>query len=160
MVATIQKELADRIAAKPCTRDYSALSIWIQSQCAVDLVRTLPPTVFWPRPKVNSAILRMARDPAKVARINNLPFFHETVRALFFHRRKYLRAVVQNALRDHLTKDAIDQILAQGNFQPTDRIEQLPVERVIDLVNTFNEAIGAGSVNLLDNDNSPSDTHG
>ena len=54
MTATIQKELADRIVAQPRSKDYGALSVWMQSQCDVELVRILPPTAFWPRPKVQS----------------------------------------------------------------------------------------------------------
>ncbi len=51
MTVTVQKEVADRIAARPGTKDYGALSVWMQCQCQVELVRTLPPSVFWPRRK-------------------------------------------------------------------------------------------------------------
>ena len=50
MTATIQKELADRITARPGTKDYGALSVWIQSQCHTEVLRYLPPTVFWLTP--------------------------------------------------------------------------------------------------------------
>ena len=76
MVVTIQKELADRITARPSTKDYSALSVWIQSQCDADVVRVMPPTVFWPRPKVHSAIIRIIPRPEKRARIPQPEFFH------------------------------------------------------------------------------------
>ena len=62
MTVTIQKELGDRIMARPSTKDYSALSVWMQSQCRIELVRVMPPSVFWPRPKVNSAILHIEVD--------------------------------------------------------------------------------------------------
>ena len=55
MIVTIQLELAERIRAKPGSEHYSALSVWIQSQCHVNILRKLPPTVFWPRPGVDSA---------------------------------------------------------------------------------------------------------
>ncbi len=140
MVVTIQKELADRIGANCNTRDYSALSIWIQSQCRVEHVRTLPPSVFWPQPKVTSSIIKIVRDDEKRRRIANLVYFHETVRALFFHRRKYLRAVVISAMREQLNKDEVDQVLAAHGFTPSDRVEQLNVERIIELVNTLMHA--------------------
>ena len=54
--------VADRITARPSTKDYGALSVWIQSQCRAEIVRTLPPTVFWPRPKVTSAIIHIELD--------------------------------------------------------------------------------------------------
>ena len=67
MVVTIQRELADRMTARPSTKDYGALSVWIQSQCSAELVRALPPSVFWPVPKVTSAIIRLTVDPARRA---------------------------------------------------------------------------------------------
>ncbi len=66
MVATIQRELAERITAAPRTKDYSALSIWMQAQCQTEIVRVMAPSVFWPRPKVESAIL--AIRPQKILR--------------------------------------------------------------------------------------------
>src|SRR4029078_709524 len=77
MTVTIQKELAERSTAHPSTKDYSALSVWIQSQCQAEIVRIMPPSVFWPAPKVSSAILRIKVDPARRAAIGDLPFFHQ-----------------------------------------------------------------------------------
>ena len=62
MTATIQKELADRIVTRPKTKDYSSLSVWMQSQCQTEIARVLPPSVFWPRPKVTSAIVHITVD--------------------------------------------------------------------------------------------------
>ncbi|MFO0260359.1 MAG: 16S rRNA (adenine(1518)-N(6)/adenine(1519)-N(6))-dimethyltransferase RsmA, partial [Planctomycetota bacterium] len=76
MTVTIQKELADRIMAAPNSKDYGALSVWIQSMCRVELVRLLPPTVFWPRPKVHSAIIKLTLEPDRRAAIPDLVFFH------------------------------------------------------------------------------------
>ncbi|MCH7729755.1 MAG: ribosomal RNA small subunit methyltransferase A, partial [Planctomycetes bacterium] len=50
MTITIQKELADRMTACPGTKDYNALSIWMQALCDTEIIRVLPPSVFWPRP--------------------------------------------------------------------------------------------------------------
>ena len=76
MTITIQKELADRIAAPEGSKDYGALSVWVQSQCRVELVRLLGPTVFWPRPKVTSAILQIEvyirHQPRDLIRLNAL----------------------------------------------------------------------------------------
>ena len=81
MTVTIQRELADRIIARPGTKDYGALSIWMQSQCETAVVRTMPPNAFWPRPKVNSAIVHIVPDDG--VRIRDLAFFHGFVRAIF-----------------------------------------------------------------------------
>ena len=135
MTATIQKELADRICAKPGTKDYSALSIWMQSQCTIEIVRTIPPQAFWPRPKVQSAIVHIVPAADKRARIDDLGFFHRFVRGLFLHRRKFLRGVMATILRPGLSKAEVDEILAAFQL-PTDvRAEQLPVEVLIGLAN-------------------------
>lgn len=140
MVVTIQKELAERITAKPRTKDYSALSIWIQSQCHSEIVRVMPPDVFWPRPKVESAILAITPDSALRSRISNLHYFHETVRALFFHRRKFLRSVVIAAMKDRLTKEQVDRLLAEAQLDGNCRAEELSIEQVIDLVDRLKRA--------------------
>jgi 16S rRNA (adenine1518-N6/adenine1519-N6)-dimethyltransferase len=134
MVVTIQKELAERIAAPPKTKDYSALSIWIQSQCDVEIVRVMPPAVFWPRPKVDSAILSITPNAQLRSRVVDLEYFHQTVRALFFHRRKFLRGVVVSAMKDKLSKEQVDQLLAEAKLDASSRAEELPVEQIIDLV--------------------------
>jgi 16S rRNA (adenine1518-N6/adenine1519-N6)-dimethyltransferase len=140
MVVTIQKELAERITAKPRTKDYSALSIWIQSQCHSEIVRVMPPDVFWPRPKVESAILAITPDPVLRSRISDLHYFHETVRALFFHRRKFLRSVVIAAMKDRLTKEQVDRLLAEAQLDGNCRAEELSIEQVIDLVDRLKRA--------------------
>ncbi len=133
MAVTIQKEVADRIVARPSTKDYGALSIWIQSQCTVELVRALPPGVFWPRPKVESAIVRIELDDALRARIPNRDFFHAFVRSMFFHRRKYLRSELISATKGQLDKRQIDEILARQGLNGTERAEQLAPERMLAL---------------------------
>ena len=112
MTITIQKELADRIVASPGTKEYGALSVWVQSQCRASLVRTLPPSVFWPRPKVTSAILHLTVDESLRSRVADLGYFQNFVRTAFFHRRKVLRSVLHSAWKDHLAKTDVDAILA------------------------------------------------
>lgn len=133
MTVTIQKELADRIAAVPSTKDYSALSVWIQSQCSTEIVRELPPSVFWPAPKVTSAVLRIVVEPERRARIHDPAFFHQITKALFLHRRKFLRANVVAALKQYLDKSQVDSLLDEMSFAPDTRTEQLDVETLIKL---------------------------
>ena len=133
MVATIQKELGDRIVAKPRTKDYGALSVWMQSQTNAEIVRIMPPTVFWPPPKVESAIMRIVVDPERRAAIPDLRYFHQFVKTIFIHRRKFLRANVVAAMKQHLSKEEVDEVLAQMSFQPDARTEQLDVETLLKL---------------------------
>lgn len=134
MVVTIQKELGERIIAKPSCKDYSALSIWMQAQCDCEILRVLPPTVFWPQPKVDSAIIRLIPNPQKRARIVDLEFFHTRLRAMFFHRRKFLRSEVFTTMKDILTKPQVDEILESLNLAPNLRAENLTVEQMIELI--------------------------
>lgn len=133
MVATIQKELADRIVAQPWSKDYGALSVWMQCQAKTEIVRIMPPSVFWPTPKVDSAIVRITVDAARRASIPDLRFFHQFVRAIFLHRRKFLRANVVSALKQHLSKDQVDEILAKMELNPDARTEQLDVPTLLRL---------------------------
>jgi 16S rRNA (adenine1518-N6/adenine1519-N6)-dimethyltransferase len=133
MTATIQKELADRMVAVPGTKDYSALSIWMQALADIQIVRVMPPQVFWPRPKVHSAIVHIVTNPSKRSRIHDVEFFHKFIRDIFCHRRKLLRGVLASALSERLDKPAIDALLAAQNIPLESRAEELPVETLIAL---------------------------
>ena len=141
MTVTIQKELADRITARPGTKHYSALSIWIQSQCRAEVLRVLPPSVFWPRPKVHSAIIQVVPDSALRDRIPDLPFFHSFVRSMFFHRRKFLRSVVLGAFEKELSKSQVDAILGRLELGADARAEQLNADRMLELCEHLRAAL-------------------
>ncbi len=134
MVVTIQKELAQRIVAEPGCKEYSALTIWMQSLCDCEILRILPPSVFWPSPKVDSAIIRITPNAAKRSRIVDLEYYHSRLRALFFHRRKFLRSQLFTATQDDLSKLQIDEILERLGLAPNLRAEQLSVEQIIELL--------------------------
>jgi 16S rRNA (adenine1518-N6/adenine1519-N6)-dimethyltransferase len=133
MTVTIQKELADRIQAVPRTKDYGALSIWVQSQCHVELVRTMPPSVFWPRPKITSAILHITLDDQLRQRIPDRAYFHQFVRAMFFHRRKFLRSGLIGVTKNRLEKPQVDQLMARLGLGGNARAEELDVPAMLAL---------------------------
>ena len=145
MTVTIQKELAERITASPGTKDYGALTIWIQSQCRAQLVRLLPPGVFWPRPKVTSAILHIELDVRRREAIGDLEFMHSFVRALFTHRRKFLRSVLIAAHKETLGKAGVDAVLAELGLSPEYRAEQLDVATILELSRTVHRHLLAGT---------------
>ena len=93
----------------------------------------MPPDVFWPRPKVHSAILRIMPDEKLRRRIPNLSFFHTFVRSMFFHRRKFLRSGILSAFKKELDKPAVDAIMGQLNLEPDSRAEQLDVAAMLAL---------------------------
>jgi 16S rRNA (adenine1518-N6/adenine1519-N6)-dimethyltransferase len=81
----VQKEIADRLRAAPGSRTYGSPSVVAQLACEVELVRRVDPAVFRPRPRVDSAILRLRRTGPAAD-----PATHALVRAAFAHRRKSL----------------------------------------------------------------------
>ncbi len=132
MTVTVQKEVADRIVAPPGVKDYGAFAVWVQCQCRAEIVRVLPPSVFWPRPKVYSAFVQIVLDEALRARIPDRGFFHQFVRALFCHRRKVLRGELVSAQKK-LDKAQVDVLLARLEISPTIRAEQLGLDEMLRL---------------------------
>ncbi len=133
MTVTIQKELADRVVAQPGTKDYGSLSVWLQSQATAEVLRILPREVFWPRPKVSSAFVRVRFDPRLRERTGDHGFFHRFARAMFLHRRKFVRAELLSAFKGLLDKPQVDRVLAEAGIDPQRRAEQLSVEEFIRL---------------------------
>jgi 16S rRNA (adenine1518-N6/adenine1519-N6)-dimethyltransferase len=142
MVVTIQLELAERIRAEPATEPYGALSVLVQSLADCTLVRTLSPSVFWPRPKVDSAIVAIRPDPAKRALIADLPWFHQVVRQVFLHRRKNLRRVLYSLWRDRWTKPEVDALLEGLGLTGMVRAEAMNVEEFLSLASALKEKFG------------------
>jgi len=132
MTITVQKEVADRMVARPGVKDYGGLAIWIQSQCRAEIVRVLAPSVFWPRPRVSSAFVQIVLDESLRQRIPDRTFFHEFVRSMFFHRRKVLRSELLSAQK-RFNKAQIDELLAGLGLEPTVRAERLGVDDMLRL---------------------------
>ena len=141
MTVTIQKELADRLVASPGSKDYGALSIWVQSICDVEIVRIMSPKVFWPRPKVDSAIIHIEHRPDRQATIPDLDFFYAFVRAMFFHRRKFMRSVAISAFKGQLEKAHVDEVLIALGHGPDARTEQLDVAAMHALSEAFRQKL-------------------
>lgn len=137
MIVTIQLEVADRMRARPGSAEYGALSVWLQAQCRIKVLRKLPPSVFWPRPQVDSAIVRIVPDETLRQKIVDRPFFHDFVRRLFTQRRKLLRSVVTNMYSERFTRPQIDEILKSFELKDTARAEELDVEMLVRLGNAF-----------------------
>lgn len=91
----LQREVAERLAARPGTKEYGVLTISAQLHAAIDRLLELPPGAFHPAPKVHSTLIRLRFLDRPPARIVDAPLFRRLVRALFSQRRKTL----QNALK-------------------------------------------------------------
>ena len=84
---TVQKDVGDRILARPGGKVIGPLSIILQSGGAIERTTAIPPQAFWPQPKVDSVMLRMVPRPDR----SRLPHLARVVHACFLHRRKTLR---------------------------------------------------------------------
>lgn len=160
MVVTIQLELAQRICAEPEQGDYGALSVLMQSLADVSIVRNLPPTVFWPRPKVDSAVIAIRPNAEKRALVPNLAWFHQTVRQLFLHRRKNLRRVLYSLWRDRWTKLEVDTFLEGLGLTGLVRAEAMNVEELLTLTQQLGERFNVdqkGTLPELPDDESEED---
>ncbi|MEQ9067781.1 MAG: 16S rRNA (adenine(1518)-N(6)/adenine(1519)-N(6))-dimethyltransferase RsmA, partial [Gimesia chilikensis] len=142
MVVTIQYELGLKMSCKPATSNYGALSVWLQSQCFVKLLKKVGPTVFWPRPKVDSAIVQLTPNPPLKQKIEDRVFFQDFLRRVFQHRRKLMRSTLVGMYSKQLSKAEVDALLeAHGYEREKTRAEELTVPEMIELANAFQEQI-------------------
>lgn len=137
MVMTIQYELGLRMAAKPSTSNYGALGVWCQAHGRVEILRKLGPKVFWPRPGVDSAVVRIIRDKSRVRRMKDRAFFHDYARRVFQNRRKTLRSVLSAMVRKQLSKPQVDAFLAANDLTETSRADTLDVATHIRIANAL-----------------------
>lgn len=116
-----QREVAERIVAKPGSKAYGRLALLAQWRADAKIVLHLPPEAFSPAPKVSSAVVHLTalpepRFPADAAILSR------TVAAAFNQRRKMLRSALKGT-----APDIEDRLIAAG-LKPTDRAEQIPLE--------------------------------
>lgn len=127
MVVTVQKEVADRYAARPGTSDYGKLSVWIQQVYDVKTVRTISQTCFWPVPEVSSALVKMTRHERLPLGESGVKVFNDLTNRAFTFRRKQIGTTVSGAY-----PAAVSQLGAAG-IDPKTRPEDIPVEKWVEL---------------------------
>lgn len=128
----IQKEVAERIAAKPGNKTYGILSVMIQAWYNVEYLFTVHEHVFNPPPKVKSAVIRMTRNKTQELGCNE-KLFKQIVKTTFNQRRKTLRNSISPIL------DKANPLSADPIFNK--RPEQLSVEDFIELTNRVEKAL-------------------
>lgn len=129
IVVMLQKEVADRIAAKPGTKDYGSLSIAIQYYTEAETVMIVPKTVFIPQPNVDSAVIRLLKRPKPAVDVTDETFFFAVVRASFAQRRKTLINNLGSNLEGfQKKKPLIETVLQEVGIDPKRRGETLSIE--------------------------------
>jgi len=98
IVAMVQRDVADRLLAKPSTPQYGSLTVLVNYWTIVRRALSLEPGAFYPRPKVRSAVVEMVRRPTPAIEVRDRAFFLQVVRAGFAYRRKTLANSLSLAL--------------------------------------------------------------
>ena len=121
----LQKEVIDRMVAKPDSSDYSRLSVMLQWRYSMDNILFVPPTSFDPPPRVDSAVVRMVphATPPNV----NIETLSELVQVAFSQRRKLMR---------HTLGKWLEEKSFGGHFDLQRRAQEVPVQQFIELAQT------------------------
>jgi len=120
----VQKEVAERLAAPPGSRASGAISVKVAYHATAAVVGTVPPTVFVPRPKVDSAVVRFERRAAPPVDVPSPEALFGLARAGFAQRRKTLRQALRPALGDRA-----EEVLAGAGLPPSLRAEALTLDQ-------------------------------
>lgn len=125
MTVMVQKDVADRFVARPGTPAYGSLSVAVQYAMHVERAFTLSPGSFFPKPKVDSTVVRLSRRPKPAVRPRNPAIFWKVVRGAFAYRRKTLANSLSLAL--DLDRERILRALQSSNISPELRGERLDI---------------------------------
>lgn len=143
IVVMMQKEVADRLAAQPGTKDYGSLSVAVQYEMDAKIAFIVPKTVFMPQPKVDSAIIALNRKDEKPNVPVDEPFFKKMVKGIFLHRRKSLWNNLQGLYgKDSSTKEKLEHALKNAEIEKSVRAERLSISQMVRLAdNLFAEKL-------------------
>jgi len=125
IIIMIQKEVAERIAAKPSTKEYGALTLLVQYYSSVEIVRKVSPKAFIPQPKVESMVIKLNKFDAPRVTIKDKELFFKIVRESFNMRRKTLSNSLKNI---NLEKDKLQKAFENAGIDPKRRGETLSIE--------------------------------
>ncbi|MGB6984773.1 MAG: 16S rRNA (adenine(1518)-N(6)/adenine(1519)-N(6))-dimethyltransferase RsmA [Candidatus Aquilonibacter sp.] len=137
IVAMIQKDVADRIGAKPGTAAYGSLSLAVQYAMQVERAFTLGPRAFYPAPKVDSTVVRLVRRAEPAVHPRDLELFRKVVRGAFAYRRKTLANSLALAL--HIDRDVIAAAISRSDVPAESRGEQLDLQAFCRLADNLAE---------------------
>jgi 16S rRNA (adenine1518-N6/adenine1519-N6)-dimethyltransferase len=132
----VQREVADRLVARPGTRDYGVLTVLLSVHARVSRVLDLPPSAFQPPPKVHSSVVRLEFGPPAV-RLPDERLFERLVKAMFSQRRKMLG----NALKGF--HPAMASVLAASGLDLRRRPETLDLDEIARLAERLAAAVHA-----------------
>lgn len=137
-VFMMQKEVADRILAKPGSKDYGALTIAVNFDCTAERVLDIPPSAFIPRPQVTSTVLKIRRREKPAVEVKDRKLLFSLVKMGFGQRRK----VFTNAMKSGgISADWIPEILKKADIDGKRRGETFSMEEYARLADAWYDKI-------------------
>lgn len=139
LVVMVQKEVADRMAAKPSTKAYGSLSVAIQYYGNVEIVAKAPKGAFVPPPAVDSTVVGITIRNEKIVTVENDQLFFRVVRGSFSKRRK----TIYNSLStfEDFNKEVVRKALELADIKEERRGESLTIQEFAKLANAMNKVI-------------------
>lgn len=141
IVVMVQREVADRMAAKPGGKDYGALTIAVQYYTEPSIVCRVPESSFMPAPNVESTVIKLKVRETPAVEVADERYFFHLVKASFAQRRKTLLNNLQNNLQPKLEKDAILAACERAGIEPQRRGETLSLEEYAKLATELKAAL-------------------
>ncbi|WAW15033.1 16S rRNA (adenine(1518)-N(6)/adenine(1519)-N(6))-dimethyltransferase RsmA [Peptostreptococcus equinus] len=139
IVVMVQKEVAERMNAKPGKKDFGALSVAVQYYCDTEIVAKVPRHLFVPQPNVDSIVIALRVRPEKKYKVDNEELFFKAVKAAFGQRRKtLLNSLTSMGILD---KSKISEVLLESNIDEKRRGETLSLEEFASLANNINKKL-------------------
>lgn len=140
MTLTVQKEVAERLSARPATKDYGAITVAVNAVADVTMTRELNRELFYPVPNVDSAVARIDMNRSKFD-IPNKPLFRKTVKTAFAMRRKTLANNLVVGFK--IDRQTAESLLVKANLGVNCRGEELSTEQFV----TLSKLIGESGLN-------------
>lgn len=140
LVFMMQREVADRLCAKPDTHDYGSLSVINQYLDDIEIAIEVSHTSFIPAPKVDSAVVKLVPKKSRKFVAYDQKAFFGFVHGCFMHRRKTLWNNLQGVFgKKPEVKEQVELILEQLNIKKTVRPQELEVDQFVKMANAFHE---------------------
>lgn len=141
IVVMIQKEVAERMAAKPGGKDYGSLSVAVQYFAEPELVCTVPHTVFIPQPNVESAVIRLRVRQTPPVQVKDESLLFDVVQASFAQRRKTIWNNLKARYASKCGTDRLTEALGAAHIEPNRRGETLSIGEFAALSDAIGQAI-------------------
>lgn len=129
LIIMVQKEMGERICSEPNSKQYGAFSVIVQSYFDAEIRHTVSPNSFWPRPDVDSVIIKMVPREKKIVSDTDRKLFNEVVKRSFHTRRKKMI----NNLKSLMDQDVLEKIFYKLELNMNTRAEQIGLNNYVAL---------------------------